>query len=335
MWIDPSQPEADQLAILQEIQSELRKVSSFITTSKIDTSYAAIFELIPKAYAGPTKEPPAWIKSPPEDKSNLYFIGIAESRSLNKAKEISYHDALYQGARYLSGRLERRQIDEAQPIDANSLSEYIIESAEIADTYTDYNREKKTFRYYTLLRLDRGHAELDMIFYSAEQKVDVPQQLMEVVKQHEPAHADDYRKRVNIYEMFLGAARETLSPEDYEKFLEARHIRKTGRDDEAIAPLTELIEKYPDFYFGWYNLALAYDAIDQPDKAEEAFLRAVDLEKQLPGRDATLYTAYGHFLFRLDRFEEAIGHLEEALRIDPDHANAMRTLNAARAKISD
>jgi len=82
-------------------------------------------------------------------------------------------------------------------------------------------------------------------------------------------------------------------------------LRKSKKSELAIQLLEKTVAQQPQFYFAWLNLALAYEDVGNKAKAEAAFLSAIELEKAQKINDATVYNAYGMYLFKLNRYKEA------------------------------
>ena len=320
----PEMAEEERTEIFCEIREKLEKVSRLGTDHIADISTG----LSSTAYASSGPDVPDWVHNPPEDRSSIFFVGLAESRSLKKAKEFSLDNALDKGVDYFASQFDRRQQANPQPLDAEALSEYLVKSAETVETHIAYDKEAKLFRYYTLLRLDRELAEVDIRFFSVIKRVEVPKDFDQVVTAQEPTYPDYYKSRTESYSVFLNEAQQTLPPDQYEKFIEGRQLRKSGRYEEAVPLLIDVTEQYPEFYFGWYNLALAYHGIGNPDSAKVAYQRAIELEREMEQRDASLYNSYGYFLYQQGEYEQAKEQLQTALEIQPDHPKAKRTLNA-------
>lgn len=89
------------------------------------------------------------------------------------------------------------------------------------------------------------------------------------------------------------------------KYKLGRILRKSGRNTTAANILEQVVEKQPQFYLGWFNLALAYDGMEDIENAAKAFDRAIELATEKKLDDARLYNAYGMFLFRQEKYKEA------------------------------
>lgn len=320
--------EEDRKVWFNEIAEKLHqfyKLEKEIYTADISIN------LVSNAYAQPLKQikqQPTWISKPPIDRINLYFIGIGDSPSLKSAKEYSYQHAVEGAVEYLVSALGTEQQSESGWLDIERLSEYLIESAEVADTYFNYNRNENLYHYYTLLKLNKRFAEADIKLFAMQEKIKIPENISQNFEYfHEPSE-NYYKNRVFVYETLLSSAKKSLSSQQYSKFIEGRELRKKGDFKKAIELLEEVTQENPTFYFGWYNLALAYDALEDFHKANQAYEKAEELEPMQPTRDASFYNTYGYFLYRHKNYEEAIVHLKKALEINPDHPKAKRTLQA-------
>jgi Tfp pilus assembly protein PilF len=52
--------------------------------------------------------------------------------------------------------------------------------------------------------------------------------------------------------------------------------------------LESIVDASPEFYLAWYNLGLAYDDVDDDERADHAYLKAIELESSQQRRDASL-----------------------------------------------
>ena len=68
-------------------------------------------------------------------------------------------------------------------------------------------------------------------------------------------------------------------------------LAKQGRTDEAVKILLDLTSDFPRYFFGWYNLALAYAELGNIVAANQAIAKAVDLQG-LSETDLLLFTLF-------------------------------------------
>lgn len=318
---------SDREFIAGEIRRLVREVHEIEERRYVQV--AAGLELVPAAYAG---DMPQWITSPPEDKRNVYFVGIGDDTGLANAKAESYENAVEQAREYLAIQFGRSYGDRDLTLDVEALTRYLIESAEVAGTHFTISTERRLCRYYTLLRLGKDVAGTDLKMFAVQHDVAVPKELSSAIKKAERMSGDYTSRRQIIYENILDSTRRTYPPAAVAQLNEARRLRKAGQVDSAIVILNGLIEQYPDIYLGLFNLALAYDAAGDSALACTYYERACQAEKSLAVRDASVYDAYGDFSYRCGDYDKAVSLLEVALAIDPDHPRAAKMLGAVRAR---
>jgi tetratricopeptide (TPR) repeat protein len=92
----------------------------------------------------------------------------------------------------------------------------------------------------------------------------------------------------------------------------------SGRRSEAIAEMTAVLERHPDYEWGTRMLAEWTAEYGSPAEAVDAAERLV---RVVPG-SAVAYTMRGAARLRAGDAERGRGDLEHALAIDPDHAEA-------------
>jgi tetratricopeptide (TPR) repeat protein len=91
-----------------------------------------------------------------------------------------------------------------------------------------------------------------------------------------------------------------------------------GRDEEALARLTESLRLRPDYADTRYNMGLALSRLGRFEEAAEQYAEAVRLDPDHADAHANL----GVMLSRQGRFDEAERRFATALRLDPGHVNA-------------
>jgi len=81
----------------------------------------------------------------------------------------------------------------------------------------------------------------------------------------------------------------------------------------------------PGNSYSWFNLALAYDSLQQYTRAVQAYQEALRIEPD----NAFTWSNLGVTYNRLKQYDKAIAAYQEAARIKPDFANAWRELGTA------
>jgi tetratricopeptide (TPR) repeat protein len=312
---------------IQEKLKEIRRIEDeFLAANE-----SMDFELIAAAYAQEGKEP-SWIADPPEDKNYLYFIGSAEHQSLSQAKDLSLADAKHAAAENLTLQIQKTQGFQDAKINFNALSDYLTKSAEIARAHYSLDRSKGLYKYYTLLKLAKSVLEIDLTFFGIQEKISMPEtkKLYETLEAASSPRKAYYADRTQTYQKMLEQTRESLEPEDYKAFMQARRTRLQGEVRSSIPALERITQVYPAFFMGWYNLGLAYDALEDSAKADRAYNKAIDLEPRQTVREASIYNTYGDFLRRHENYAAARRYLEKALAINPNHELARNNLRVVQ-----
>jgi tetratricopeptide (TPR) repeat protein len=92
--------------------------------------------------------------------------------------------------------------------------------------------------------------------------------------------------------------------------------------DEAVEKLNKVIRLDPNSVRGYDNLGLSFDMMGLTDEAQDAFAKAVALNRKLAAPSPWPPHNLGYLLLRLQRFHEAEENLREALKYDPQFALA-------------
>lgn len=272
---------------------------------------------------------PYWVKSPPKDSANLYFVGIGIAAGLTDAKQESFDDARKQAANYLRKTFK---MESPGKVDVDDLAVYLVEADKTEQTYFSQNRKDKLYRYYTLIKLNKILLKADLALYSTFKKVPADKYFGRLIDKAQSTYTD---RRHTLYSKYFEHASETVPAEVLQEFNEARRLRKDKQFDKALVLLKRVTEQAPEFYLAWFNLALAYHKMDKVPEGVAAYEQAVKLEPRQPERDASLYNAYGRFLMENKRYEEALKHLQTALQIDPEHPSAGRALERVKRQLKE
>jgi tetratricopeptide (TPR) repeat protein len=92
--------------------------------------------------------------------------------------------------------------------------------------------------------------------------------------------------------------------------------------DEAVTKLNQVIRMDPDSVRGYDNLGLSFDMMGLTDEAQNAFVKAVALNRKLATPSPWPPHNLGYLQLRLQQFHEAEENLREALKYDPRFALA-------------
>jgi len=129
--------------------------------------------------------------------------------------------------------------------------------------------------------------------------------------------------------------RETRSVEAYESYARGMmNLRQATRDsiDRAIAAFEDATRHDPDYALAWAALGGAYGLKGNFLSIPELSSRGMAMEKRALSIDPELADAHswlGVTLLSLGRTDEAIGEIREALRLEPDNAQAHQALARA------
>ena len=87
---------------------------------------------------------PTWVNRPPIDDYNLYFVGMAEDRSIEVARQGSFDNAVANGVAKLSSD---------KTTDVEALRRVIASSSAVDKSSFVFDKGKGVYLYYTLLRI--------------------------------------------------------------------------------------------------------------------------------------------------------------------------------------
>lgn len=129
--------------------------------------------------------------------------------------------------------------------------------------------------------------------------------------------------------------RETRSVEAYESYARGMmNLRQATRDsiERAIAAFEDATRHDPDYALAWAALGGAYGLKGNFLTIPEMLHRAMEIEKRALSIDPELADAHnwlGTSLLSLGRTDDAIAEIREALRLEPDNAQAHQGLARA------
>ena len=334
-WIDIYRAErndANKAAAEQKI-SEAYNAITALENSLISSKTNAIANaadalmLMDPAYAAAE---PGWIRTIPEDSNYLYFVGFADSDMLAGLDVQAQRNAMQSAANFMTGEFG----EEAKKIDSEKLAKFLSEATEPFSSYISRDPKSAIYRYYSLIRISRNAMRNSLMLFGVQNQVDISEALLNKINVSQRERDDYTARQTQLYEKLEDQTRAKLSRPTYLKFLKARQLRKEEKKyQEAISLLKEIVQESPDFYLGWYNLALASDAANDIILAEQAYQRGVALESNLKVRDATIYNSYGHFLFKQKKYQDAITQYKSSLSLDPTNPRTQNNLSQAAKRL--
>lgn len=288
------------------------------------------YEIINAAYAD---DLPTWIRTVPEDTRNLYFVGVADSTKLEDAKASAKDNAIQNATIFLSKTLNT---NDDQRLDTNSLTLSLIKTAEDADNYISFDEKSGIYRYYSLIGINKSLAEAEVKLFAVQRGINAPANTIQALAGAQRARDDYTAKQLVQTEALLNKTSAMLSEDEFRNFSNARELRKKKKNyDEAIALLNEILVKKPEFYLGWYNLALALDASGKKEAARTAYERSIALEPTQPLRDGTVYNAFGDLLLKRKFYCDAISQFKIAIELDQNNPRAQNNLKQATQQLQD
>ncbi len=124
----------------------------------------------------------------------------------------------------------------------------------------------------------------------------------------------DYKKAIGFYKRYL----EVKPKDDYVWYSLGEALLRDNKPKEAAYAFTKAIKLKSSKGLYFKQLAIAYDFLDDADRAIDAAERAVALGKT----DSVILTIYGKNLLKKDRVDEAIEKLEQAYNKNKMNLNA-------------
>ena len=164
------------------------------------------------------------------------------------------------------------------------------------------------------------------------------EELLRRVTREAPAHVDGHANLAailhdqNRFDEAIGACERGLAIAPGHRKLSntlASSLAGAGRYAEAIALLERMIRAHPGFAQGHHFLGTIYTKLGRCDDAVQAFARATAGD---PGDSASLVSA-AEVLMVHGRAEEALGHIERALRLAVWNVRALALKTLALAEL--
>ncbi len=113
---------------------------------------------------------------------------------------------------------------------------------------------------------------------------------------------------------------------------------KQKRFAEAADAVEKALQLNDQNYLVWGNLALAYEGLNNPEKAQQAHDKEIALLEQAlqqNPRDASAHAALGLLYAKKKVREKAISHVESALALSPDDPDVLESVGQAYEDLGD
>lgn len=333
LLMDTTSYSLDDVSILEEeIQILLNKFYKLEEKATLNP-IAFNMNIFPAVYAQSRKsieELPEWVNNKPENSYQLFFVSKGVHSSLQKAKEIAQAQAQDMALKYMSNQLIQK-ID-APPEEIYQMADKIARSGEYEETHIYRNPNTDLFEYYLLYSLNKSQFENELANLAVKQEINYNQVkgFDKTIKKVKAPSQEYSREQNKAYDELRFEVKTELGEDSYEKFCDARLMVNNGEYLEAIVVLDGIVQQYPDFFMGWYQLALSYDHMKFVEEAQMNYQRCIDTESFRLTPDASIFNDYGYFLYRHQDYENAISLFENALAIDPDFAKAQKNLKATQ-----
>lgn len=131
--------------------------------------------------------------------------------------------------------------------------------------------------------------------------------------------------------LLIVAAAPLGEPFDWER---AISLYKQGRYDEAIREFEQVLTDQPDHADSLKYIGLAWLKLQEPARAIAPLQATLDLKRRDGRNDIELYLALGQSLLSLNRYDEALPHLETLVRLQPGVSATHYLLGVAYANLN-
>ncbi|MFM8394398.1 MAG: tetratricopeptide repeat protein, partial [Acidobacteriota bacterium] len=111
-------------------------------------------------------------------------------------------------------------------------------------------------------------------------------------------------------------------------------LYKQGRYAESIREFELVLAEHPDHADSSKYIGLAWFQLKEHARAIEPLQRSLELKRREGRNDGELYLALGQSLLILNRFDEALPHLETLARLQPGSATNLYLLGVVYANLN-
>ena len=125
-------------------------------------------------------------------------------------------------------------------------------------------------------------------------------------------------------------------PQDAEAWYYLGRARyNENRFEEAIQAFLRCLELKPRNVKAQSNLGLCYAGLNRVPEAQAAFLKAIEWQSDSPAKDVEPYIGLGDLLIQINRPQQAVSYLTEAVAIAPRESRAREKLGSAYLSLND
>ena len=312
----------------------------FETTTKADPKFALAFAALGEAYWNKYRQDgdPRWVE--------LASASCGRAAELNDRLPAVFvtlgriHDGTGQH------NLALQEFERALELDHRNADALLG----LADAYSSAGRiqeAEETYKRAAAMRPEYwdGHYRLGAFYYQQGRYADAASQFRRVVEllpDHAPAHT-------SLGTAFLSLGQEVDAETEFKKSL------ALAPDYPALANLGVMYYRQKRFaesatmtekalslndkdYRLWNNLAIAYEWLDQPEKAKHAFSRELARLEQvvaLQSEDAEVRAHLGVRYAQQHQRSRALPHLDAALALSPDDPEILNKVGEAYEKLGE
>jgi tetratricopeptide (TPR) repeat protein len=226
----------ERAAWLEKIGDQILKLQAVTRrySSPVISPEHASFDLVPAAYAGVAfAQPgrPKWIDNPPEGKDIVYVVGVADSPTIEGGQENARDNAVQSAAAYFRHLGESSDQPGAASVNWGELADYILERTDPIDTWYEFRKQSRTYRFYTLIGIRRQTVETRVRLYEILHRTKVPKKVVESFAIEETTTGQYLHAQTDSMEGDLDYHYTNLTPDAYREFVVAQSPRLQMNDD--------------------------------------------------------------------------------------------------------
>jgi acetolactate synthase regulatory subunit len=158
------------------LKGEIASLEEETLKNAVTTASATTYSIpgISSAYAGGlTAEvrSPDWLKKPPQDQRNLYFVGVAEGKTIEVARSNALSSARNIALEAIAAAARKSSALNAKEEYIADFTQSVVTSAEVVSTFVARNSQTGDYRTSTLLRLPKTVAAFNAESFFVERGI--------------------------------------------------------------------------------------------------------------------------------------------------------------------